>query len=132
LIPSSCVNACLAQYPGAVINYLPLNIEPGRSIRFGLERRDPASGQLAAWSTEVDQAFIDPYTGRILGQRMWGDISQGAINLSPSSTHYTLASGEIGHYLLGVAALIWTLDCFIGFFRTSPPARRDDSADSVA
>jgi uncharacterized iron-regulated membrane protein len=123
----------LAQYPGAVINYLPLNIEPGRSVRFSLERMDPATGQLGAWSADVDQVFVDPYTGRILGQRMWGDIAQGAINLMPFiyKIHYTLAAGVIGHYLLGVAALIWTLDCFIGFFLTFPPARRDNSPESV-
>jgi uncharacterized iron-regulated membrane protein len=123
----------LAQYPGAVINYLPLNIEPGRSLRFSLERRDPAGGQLGPWSDEVDQVFVDPYSGRVLGQRMWGHISQGTINLMPFiyKIHYTLASGEIGRYLLGIAALIWTFDCFIGFFLTFPPARKDDSADST-
>lgn len=34
--------------------------------------------------------------------------------------HYSLALGDIGRLAFGVAALIWTLDCFIGFYLTLP------------
>ena len=46
--------------------------------------------------------------------------------------HYRLLLNQIGIWLFGIAALIWTADCFVGFFltlparssRNRPPARR--------
>ena len=60
--------------------------------------------------------------------RLWGDLSQGAINVLPFvyRLHYTLIAGTTGRYLLGIAALIWVLDTFIGFYLTFPLRRRLD------
>lgn len=116
-----------ATYPGAIINYLPLHPEPGRSVKLDI-RKLSATGRLESWSPTVDEVFVDPYTGRILGQRLWGDISQGAINVMPLlyRLHYTLIAGKTGRYVLGIAALIWVLDTFIGFYLTLPPRRKSD------
>jgi uncharacterized iron-regulated membrane protein len=112
-----------AAYLGAVINYLPLQVEPGHSLKLDIRRLDPATKRIGPWSPEVDEVFVDPYTGRILGERSWGDISQGAINFMPFvyRLHYTLLADETGRYLLGIAALIWVLDTFVGFYLTLPP-----------
>jgi len=111
-----------AAYPGALINYLPLHVEPGHSLKLDLRRIDPQTGRIGPWSPEVDEVFVDPYTGRILGARLWGDISQGAINFMPFvyRLHYTLLADKTGRYILGIAALIWVLDTFIGFYLTLP------------
>jgi uncharacterized iron-regulated membrane protein len=113
-----------AAYPGAVINYLPLHVEPGHALKLDIRRLD-ASGRIGPWSPEVDEVFVDPYTGRILGERLWGDISQGAINIMPLiyRLHYTLLADKTGRYILGIAALIWVLDTFIGFYLTWPMRR---------
>lgn len=109
-------------YPGAVINYLPLHQEHGRALKLDIRRIDAANGRIVPWSPEVDEVFVDPYTGRILAQRLWGDIGQGAINLMPFvyRLHYTLLADKTGRYVLGIAALIWVLDTFIGFYLTLP------------
>lgn len=76
-----------------------------------------------------DDFFLDPYTGRVIGSRRWGDVTQGVRNLMPFlyRLHYSLALGEVGVSLLGIVALLWTLDCFIGGYLTLPsssPRRR--------
>jgi uncharacterized iron-regulated membrane protein len=69
-----------------------------------------------------NQLFLDPYTGDELGRRTWGDISQGWINLMPFiySLHFKLALGMTGFWIMGIVALVWTLDCFVGFYLTLP------------
>lgn len=73
-----------------------------------------------------DELFVDPYTGRILGTRTWGRISDGVENLIPFlyKLHYQLALDQVGRLLMGVIALIWTLDCFIGAYLTLPRRAR--------
>ncbi|MET0534580.1 MAG: PepSY-associated TM helix domain-containing protein [Steroidobacter sp.] len=114
-----------AAYPGAVINYLPLKSEPGKVIRLDIRRIDPATGRIGPWSPTIDEVFVDPYTGRVIAHRLWGDISQGAVNVMPFiyRLHYTLLADKTGRYILGIAALIWVLDTFIGFYLTLPAWR---------
>lgn len=116
-----------ARYPGALAARLPLEFSDGRSVLFAL--RPLAKGQKLA----NDQVFVDPYTGQTLGQRRWGDITQGMKNLMPFiyRLHYSLALDGIGTLLFGIVALLWTLDCFAGAWLTLPnrrtngePARR--------
>lgn len=115
-----------ALYPGAVINYLPLQVEPGHTLKLGVDRLDPVSGAIAPWSAEMDEVFVDPYTGKVVAERLWGDPTQGAVTLMSFlyRLHYTLASGKLGSYVFGIAALIWAVDCFIGFYLTFPQRRR--------
>lgn len=56
----------------------------------------------------------------------WAALSEGMHQIMPFVflVHYTLALGDIGRLMFGVAALVWTLDCFIGFYLTLPVSRR--------
>lgn len=87
-------------------------------------RPNPATGQADA--LDYTQLILDPYSGEELGRRSWGDISQGLSNLMPFvyKLHYALALGEWGGWILGITALVWTLDCFVGFYLTLPAAKR--------
>jgi len=73
----------------------------------------------------ADEFFLDPYTGRLLGARRWGDVTEGVPNLMPFlyRLHYSLALGDVGVTLFGVVALLWTLDCFVGGYLTLPSSR---------
>ena len=106
----------LARHPGMAADFLPLSIEPGRALRLRVTWADPARAQ--PW----DELFIDPYTGRELGHRRWGDISEGMVNFMPFlyHLHYSLLLGSFGTVLMGIVALVWTLDCFVGFYLTLP------------
>jgi uncharacterized iron-regulated membrane protein len=73
-----------------------------------------------------DQLFLDPWTGAELGRRKRGDLSQGLINLMPFvyDLHWRLALGSTGSLILGVIAIAWTIDCFVGFYLTLPATTR--------
>jgi uncharacterized iron-regulated membrane protein len=104
-----------ARFPQAQPSYAPLSAPPGRSMVFYL--RQSGDAPLAS-----DEVFVDPYTGAVLGQRRWGDIGQGAINLLPfiERLHYALALGDTGLLIFGLVAIVWTVDCFIGAMLTFP------------
>ena len=69
-----------------------------------------------------DEIALDPSTGRIVGARRHGDLRQGSVNLMPFvyDLHESLALGATGTTILGIAALLWTLDCFLGAYLTFP------------
>ena len=112
----------LARYPGAVITRLPLNAEEHRSLGLGLQRSDPVTGTLQPYAKDWDEVFVNPYSGEETGRRLWGEIGQGTVNLFPFlyRLHYELALGDWGRLAFGIAALIWTVDCFVGFYLTFP------------
>lgn len=107
-----------AQVPAdAQMPWIPLRVEPGRTLRMNVV------GAQQAQPMAYDEVFVDPYTGRVQARRLWGDITQGLRNLWTFvyRLHYSLALGEAGATLLGIVALVWTLDCFIGAWLTLPP-----------
>lgn len=121
----------LARYPGARIDYVPMAVEEGHSLRLYLTWPDAKTGLNRADAPEWDDLFVDPYTGAELGRRQWGNITQGFKNLMPFTyrLHYSLALGQWGLLAFGLAALVWVLDCFVGFYLTLPvvtkaPARQ--------
>jgi uncharacterized iron-regulated membrane protein len=116
----------LRRYPGSDIHFLPLEVDEGRSLQFFVEWPDPETGLERANAPDWNQVFINPYTGEELGRRKWGDITQGMVNLMPFiyRLHYSLALGDWGLFIFGLAALIWTLDCFVGFCLTLPVRQR--------
>lgn len=112
--------AVLAHYPGARINRVDFATRPDEAQSFRLEWPSGIEGR-------DDQVFVDPYRGDILGARRWGDITQGLHNLAPFAwrLHQSLLLDKPGILLLGIVALIWTLDCFVGAYLTFPVRRRD-------
>ena len=115
----------LARYPDGAVDFVPLDIEPGRSLRFHLHWYDPETGLEKEEGPGWDDLFINPYTGEELGRREWGDITQGVKNLMPFlyRLHYSFALDERGMVIFGIAALIWSVDCFVGFYLTFPVRR---------
>lgn len=105
---------------GARIDHLPMHFEPGNAVIYSVTARpgEPPPG--------FDEIAVDPVTGDETGRRTWGDISQGMVNLMPFiyRLHYSLALDDWGSWILGIAGLIWTIDCFVGFYLTMPIARR--------
>jgi uncharacterized iron-regulated membrane protein len=87
-------------------------------------RLDPLTGK--PFAIDFTEIYLDPYSGAERGRRAFGDISQGVKNLMPFiyRFHYSLAIGSFGVQLLGVSALIWTVDSFVGFLLTLPAIGR--------
>ncbi|MCB5207535.1 PepSY-associated TM helix domain-containing protein [Methylovorus mays] len=69
------------------------------------------------------QVFVNPYTNDILGAREWGkmDISRRGLMPFLFKLHDTLhLPGKVGKWLLGGIAILWLLDCFVGFYLALP------------
>lgn len=119
LDPLQLRDAVAALYPHATVRFTRLVVPPGGTLRVRLA---PLPGTTLA----NDEVFVNAYTGAVLGERRWGDITQGPKNLMPFvyRLHDSLALGEFGTYVVGVVALLWTLDCFVGAWLTLPLAQR--------
>jgi len=127
------------RYPEVRVTYLPIGIEPGESFRFGVSpKRNLITNQL--FEPGFNQIFIDPATGVELGKRQWGlvwPITKETFVSFLYKLHYTLHLPEMwgtdrwGVWLLGVIAILWTLDSFVGFYLTLPAKRRVNSVQVI-
>jgi uncharacterized iron-regulated membrane protein len=106
--------------PGFAVNGVDFTRKTGEPARFFVEARP--GGPMPP----NDEIALDPSTGRLLGARRSGDLRQGAVNLMPFiySLHDSLALGDGGALVLGIVALAWTLDCFVGAWLTLPVRAR--------
>ena len=121
-----------ARDPRVRVGFIPLATEPGESLPFGVQPRvDPATGKL--FSPGYNQLFIDPATGAELGRREWGatwPITRENIVSFLYVLHFSLhlpesmGSDRWGIRLLGVIAILWTIDCFTGVYLTFPAHRK--------
>lgn len=129
-----------AQYPGAQILLVPLATEPGHTISFWAEPRfNPATGRLHELG--FNQVFVDPETGEEMGKREWGAVwplSKENFVSFLYKLHYSLHVPEMwgidhwGVWLLGIVALLWTLDCFVAFYLTLPARKRSRNGTAPA
>lgn len=99
---------------GGAVDFLPLDVTAGKTLVLGVDGAD------------FDEIALDPVTGAELGRRRWGDISEGRINLLPFlyRLHYSVAAGDAGVTLMGIVALVWSLDCLVGLALTLPRGRQ--------
>lgn len=114
--------------------------EPGASLSFFIQPRiDPATGQ--RYRLGYNQVFLDPVTGEERGRRQWGAVWPLTRETAVSflyKLHYTLhiptfwGSDRWGVRLLGIIAIIWTIDCFVGFVLTLPQRRRAKAETAAA
>jgi uncharacterized iron-regulated membrane protein len=106
----------IAQLPASSeLNGVVLYREPDSSVNYWVDQRD---------------VFVDPYSGRVLGVRKFGELSLRRQDFLTFlyRLHFSLALGDVGGTLFGVIALLWTLDCFVGAYLTFPPALRQRAA----
>ena len=118
--------------PRARVVYLFMTPEEGHSLWFFvMPRIDPATGK--RYPLDYNQVFLDPNTGSELGRRYWGAVWPVTRENFVSflyKLHYTMhipefwGSDRWGMRVLGIIAIIWTIDCFVGFYLTLPSRRR--------
>ena len=91
---------------------MPLYTQPGRSLQFWVNH----NGQFK-------QLFINPYSADIIGLRDPDDLGESWRNLMGFvlKLHYTLwMPDNWGFWLLGMIALLWTLNCFVALAVSFP------------
>ena len=125
-----------ARDPKARITYMPITAEDGHSISFFVQPKiDPATGK--RYDLDYNQIFVDPHNGQELGRRYWGavwPITKATFVSFLYKLHFTLhipefwGSDRWGIRLLGIIAIIWTIDCFVGFYLTLPSRKKRHAA----
>jgi len=123
-----------------LVTFIPLAVEPGESLALGVEGRvDPATRKRI--EPGYNQVFLDPVTGAELGKREWGAVWPITTETFVSFLyvlHYTLHIPKMwgidhwGIWLLGGVALLWTIDCFVGFYLTLPQMGARAARDGLA
>lgn len=139
LSPVDIAKRIEARYPEVRVTSLPINHEHGESYRLGVSpKQNPETQRL--YEPGFNQVFIDPVTGEELGKRQWGQvwpITQETFVSFLYKLHYSLHLPEMwgtdrwGIWLLGIVAILWTLDSFVGFYLTLPVKRRVVVRDSM-
>jgi uncharacterized iron-regulated membrane protein len=105
---------------GGRIAYLPLEVPRDHAMRMFIAA---APGHTAL---PYNVVWADPYSGRIRLTYTWGGLRDGPENIMPFlyQLHYGYVAGPWGMITFGIAALVWTLDCFVGFGLTLPVRQR--------
>jgi uncharacterized iron-regulated membrane protein len=125
--------------PKAWATYYSMKVSEGKSFKIFVEPRpDLAEGGLLELS--YNQIFIDPVSGETLGRREWGALRFDREHLVPLlyALHFSLCIPEFwgieswGIWLMGGIAILWVVDCFIGFLVTLPGRERNASQTPVA
>ena len=99
--------------------------EPGTAI----VRMVPRTGNTGAKPSvkPFNQLFLDPVSGAELGRRYTATgLPTGWDNVMPFvyRLHYNLSLETFGKWVLGITALLWTLDCFVSIYLTLPSMGR--------
>ncbi len=132
LAPLDLARQIEARDPRVQVTYLPLASEPGGTLAFGVEpNRDPSTGKLF-------ELALQPGVHRSGDRRRAGAARVGRgladhqrdLRLVPLRAALHPAHPEMwgvdrwGIWLLGGVAILWTLDCFVGFYLTLPPRQK--------
>jgi uncharacterized iron-regulated membrane protein len=111
--------------PHANANLILLDRDAGKSARFALDPRiDPLTAK--PYRLDFDEAFLDPYSGQVLGARLTTQAGFDAAHLLPTlhRLHYSLLLGGWGTELFGIVSLVWCANCLVGFYLTLPVRAR--------
>ncbi|WP_298173177.1 PepSY-associated TM helix domain-containing protein [Novosphingobium sp.] len=110
--------------------------EPGATLTFGVDaKRDPAAGR--QFEPGYNQVFLDPATGAEQGRRNWGavwPVTRENLVSFLYVLHYSLHIPEMwginrwGVWLMGIVAVLWTIDSFVGFYLTLPSRSKAPAA----
>lgn len=120
--------------PKGRVTSFSLGFEPGHTASFFVEPRvDPNTGDL--YTLDYNQVYVEPSTGEIVGKRYWGAVSLSRENILPFlyKLHYSMHIPDFANYdrwgylFMGIVAIVWTLDCFVGFYLTLPARGRSAS-----
>jgi len=122
-------NKVVSEYPQYTFSSMPTSIAAERSAVFSVDRArgKAAQNQLRA---PFQQVYVHPYTGDIIGTRDRNEWAWQNTMWKVFWLHRDLLLGDIGKLLLGIVALVWTINCFIGFYLTFPRAIKKKKAQN--
>ena len=105
---------------------MPVAIEPNRAVVFAV---DKYKGDIKVDpEPSFQEVYINPYTADIIGVRDKDEWAWRNTMWKVFWLHRELLLGDIGKLVLGIIALVWTINCFIGFYLTLPRAVKKNHA----
>ncbi|MDD5277011.1 MAG: PepSY-associated TM helix domain-containing protein [Methylovulum sp.] len=113
-----------ALQPHGLVNVLNFKRKPDEAYTAYFEpQTDPATGK--PYPLPFTQLSLNPYTGAEISRDKPSDdiwpITRKNLLVLIIRLHYQLAlPGMIGTWLFGIAALVWTIDCFVSVYLTFP------------
>lgn len=102
--------------------YLPLATAPGDTLLVSVAARDDGARETEV-PLEADQVAIDPATGAVQAQRLWGEpaLRRAAILPFLYKLHYSLQlPATLGTTLMGIVALVWVVDSCVALVISFP------------
>ena len=116
----------ISRYPEYAFSTMPVAIEPNRAVVFAV---DKYKGDIKVEPKPLFQeVYINPYTADIIGARDKDEWAWRNTMWKVFWLHRELLLGDIGKLVLGIIALVWTINCFIGFYLTLPRAVKKHQA----
>lgn len=117
----------ISAYPEYKFSSMPTTIDNGRSAVFMVDKernkgKKSQSPSKAQPKPRFQEVYINPYTAEIIGTRDKDEWAWRNTMWKVFWLHRELLLGDIGKLILGIIALVWTINCFIGFYLTFPRA----------
>lgn len=124
-------DAVISAYPQYQFSSMPTSVEPNKSTVFSVDRARGQAGD-DAHKAPFQEVYVDPFTSEIIGTRDKEEWAGRNTMYKVFWLHRDLLLGDIGKLVLGMVALIWTINCFIGFYLTFPRAVSANKSRQVA
>jgi uncharacterized iron-regulated membrane protein len=115
-----------ARHPGLVVGYFVFTPDPLASARVVMNTRAAAeAGRLDREAASQLEVFVDPHSGRVLGERRFGEIGLGRERLVPMiyRLHMSLLLGTVGQWITATVALVWLATIVLGHVLAVPRVR---------
>ena len=123
-----------ARHPQLVVGYFLFADDPASSIHVLMNTREAAAdGRLDRDSPRPTEIYADPYSGRLLGERNWGEFGSTRAHIMPMiyRLHMSLFLDKTGQWITAIVAAIWIVGVLIGMFLAVPRLRLLRTAFSV-
>ncbi|GCE88931.1 hypothetical protein MSKU15_0532 [Komagataeibacter diospyri] len=114
---SAVLSRVQAQRPAARVTAVLYRPPAGRAVEVYAAEAAPGAAEPVE-----NQMFLDPVTGRIQGMRPSEGccINRRALMSFIYRIHYSLDLGRIGLWIMGLSAVLWSIDCVVGLILTFP------------
>ncbi|MGO2277208.1 MULTISPECIES: PepSY-associated TM helix domain-containing protein [unclassified Psychrobacter] len=113
----------ISAYPQHTFSSMPTSIEADRAAVFSVDRVRGKAAQNQP-KAPFQEVYVHPYTGDIIGTRDRDEWAWRNTMWKVFWLHRDLLLDDIGKLILGIVSLVWTINCFIGFYLTFPRATK--------
>ena len=114
------------RHPGLTVGYFVFTPDPASSIRAVMNTREAAdAGRLDRDGARRGEVYVDPYSGRLLGERNWGELGATRAHLVPMiyRLHMSLFMGAVGQWITAIVAALFIVLLAMGTVLAFPKLR---------